>query len=166
MGCTATRPRAYRSHCHSPLGVPIGYARCRVAVNDALPLALERTIPYVHRRVAVRTHCHSPLIVPSRYARCRVAVWDAPPGTFTAEWQCEMYCHSPPGVPDALPLAPGRTNTVRSMPSGSEDAPPASCLAPLASIRRNNCRRSRPVRDSWVRVPLRVALSRRRAQGG
>ena len=84
---TATRPRAYRSHCHSPLGVPIRYARCRVAVRSTLPLALERTIPYVHRRVAVRTHCHSPLIVPSRYARCRVAVWDAPPGTFTAEWQ-------------------------------------------------------------------------------
>ena len=102
--CTATRPRAYRTHCHSPLGVPIRYARCRVAVNDALPLALERTIPYVHRRVAVRT--------------------------------------------------------------ASRLAPFASCLAPLASIRRSYCRRSRPERGSWAHVPLRVALSRRRAQGG
>ena len=46
-------------------------------------------------------------------------MWDAPPGTFTAEWQCEMYCHSHLNVPNALPLAPDRAVSVRSMPSGS-----------------------------------------------
>mgnify|MGYP000861241012 CR=1 FL=1 len=180
--CTATRPRAYRTHCHSPLGVPIRYARCRVAVGSTLPLALERTIPYVHRRVAVnsalpgtldaewqcgmrrpvrsppsgsvrctatrprayRTHCHSPLGVPIRYARCRVAVCDALP---LALERTIPYVHRRVAVRTRLP-------------------PFASCLAPLASIRRSYCRRSRPVRDSWVCVPLRVALSRRRAQGG
>ena len=77
MRCTATRPRAYRSHCYSPLIVPIRYARCRVAVGSTLPLALERTIPYVHRRVAVNS---------------------ALPGTLDAEWQCGMRrpVRSPP----------------------------------------------------------------------
>ena len=50
---TATRPRTYRTHCHSPLIVPIRYARCRVAVRAALPLDPERAATYVHRRVAV-----------------------------------------------------------------------------------------------------------------
>ena len=187
MRRTATRPRAYRSHCHSPLGVPIRYARCRVAVNGALPLALERALPYVHRRVAVnsalpgtldakwqcgmrrpvrsppsgsvrctatrprayRSHCHSPLIVPYRYARCRAAVGSTLP---LALERTIPYVHRRVAVRTRLP-------------------PPAFCLRasrflPLASIRRSYCRRSRPVRDSWVCVPLRVALSRRRAQGG
>ena len=52
---TATRSRAYRSHCHSALIVPIRYARCRLAVRNALPLAPERAALYVHHRVAVRT---------------------------------------------------------------------------------------------------------------
>ena len=114
----------------------VRYVHRRVAVNDALPLGPERTgrtatRPWAHQngtpdaewQCGMRRPVRSP---PSgseqrvaRYARCRVAVWDAPPGTFTAEWQCEMHCHSPLIVPDALPLAPGRTNTVRSMPSGS-----------------------------------------------
>ena len=77
MRRTAARSRAYWSHCHSPLIVPMRYARCQVAVwdalsgtfttewqceshchstlnvPDALPLAPERATPYVHRRVAV-----------------------------------------------------------------------------------------------------------------
>ncbi len=65
-------------------------------------------------------HCHSPLNVPMRHARCRVAVYGAPPSTLTTEWQCESHCHSTLNVPDALPLDPDRTDTVRSMPSGSE----------------------------------------------
>ena len=65
-------------------------------------------------------HCHSALIVPMRYARCRVAVYGAPPSTLDTEWQCESHCHSTLNVPDALPLAPDRTDAVRSMPSGSE----------------------------------------------
>ena len=180
MKYTATRSRAYRSHCHSALIVPIRYARCCLAVRNALPLAPERAIPHVHHRVAVygappstltaewqceshcparsppsgsvrrtatrprayRSHCHSALIVPIRYARCclavrnalplaperaiphvhhRVAVYGAPPSTLTTEWQCETHCHSPPSVPDALPLGPERTDTARSMPSGSEE---------------------------------------------
>ena len=74
---TATRSRAYRSHCHSALIVPIRYARCCLAVRNALPLAPERAIPYVHHRVAV---------------------YGAPPSTLTAEWQCETHCpaRSPP----------------------------------------------------------------------
>ena len=66
---TATRPRTYRTHCHSPLIVPIRYARCRVAVRAALPLAPDRTVPYVHHRVAV---------------------YGALPSTFTDEWQCTV----------------------------------------------------------------------------
>ena len=50
---TATRPRAYRSHCHSALSVPIRYARCCLAVRNALPLAPERAAQHVHCRVAV-----------------------------------------------------------------------------------------------------------------
>ena len=65
-------------------------------------------------------HCHSPLGVPIRHARRRVAVYGALSGTLTNEWQCELHCHLPLGVPDALPLGPDRTVSVRSMPSGSE----------------------------------------------
>ena len=77
MKYTATRSRAYRSHCHSALIVPIRYARCRLAVRNALPLAPERAIPHVHHRVAV---------------------YGAPPSTLTAEWQCETHypARSPP----------------------------------------------------------------------
>ena len=69
---TATRPWAYRSHCHSALIVPIRYARCRLAVRNALPLAPERAIPYAHHRVAV---------------------YGASPSTLTAEWQCTARSH-------------------------------------------------------------------------
>ena len=65
-------------------------------------------------------HCHSTLIVLIWHARRRVAVYGAPPSTLTTEWQCESHCHSTLNVPDALPLDPDRTDTVRSMPSGSE----------------------------------------------
>ena len=65
-------------------------------------------------------HCHSALIVPMQHARCRVAVYGVPPSTLTTEWQCESHCHSTLNVPDALPLTPDRTDTARSMPSGSE----------------------------------------------
>ena len=40
------------SHCHSALSVPLRYDRHRVAVYGALPLAPERSSPYVHHRVA------------------------------------------------------------------------------------------------------------------
>ena len=69
MSRTATRPRTYRSHCHSTLIVPMRYARCRVAVRAALPLDPERAVPYVHHRVAV---------------------YGALPSTFTDEWQCTV----------------------------------------------------------------------------
>ena len=52
---TATRSRAYRPHCHSALSVPMRYARCHLAVRNALPLAPERAAQHVHHRVAVRT---------------------------------------------------------------------------------------------------------------
>ena len=119
---TATRPRAYRTHCHSALIVPIRYARCRLAVRNALPLAPECSVSYVHHRVAV---------------------YGASPSTLTAEWQCtgrrpvrsppsgsvrrtatrprayRSHCHSALIVPiryarcrlavrNALPLAPER----------------------------------------------------------
>ena len=77
------------------------------------------------------THCHSPLSVPDAlplglecsvsYVHHRVAVYGALSSTLTAEWQCEVHCHSFPSVPVALPLSPDRTDTVRSMPSGSEE---------------------------------------------
>ena len=50
---TATRPRTYRTHCHSALIVPTRHARRRLAVRAALPLAPERAAPYARRRVAV-----------------------------------------------------------------------------------------------------------------
>ena len=50
---TATRPPAFRSHCHSAPSVPARYAHRRVAVYGALPLAPERSILYVHPRLAV-----------------------------------------------------------------------------------------------------------------
>ena len=74
--------------------------RVRSPSRPALPLAPECSVSYVHHRVAV---------------------YGALPGTLTAEWQCESHCHSPLSVPDALPLGPDRTDTVRSMPSGSEE---------------------------------------------
>ena len=147
--CTATRPRAYRTHCHSPLGAPIRYARCRVAVGSTLPLALERTIPYVHRRVAVNS---------------------ALPGTLDTEWQCGMrrpvrsppsgsvrrtatrprayrsHCHSPLIVPyryarcraavgSTLPLALERTIPYvhRRVAVRTRLPPRAFCLVPFAS---------------------------------
>ena len=77
MRRTATRPRTYRTHCHSALGVPIRHARRRVAVRVALPLGPERTVPYVHHRVAV----------------C-----GALPSALTTEWQCTARrpARSPP----------------------------------------------------------------------
>ena len=77
---TATRSRAYQSHCHSALIVPIRYARCRLAVRNALPLAPERAAPHVHRRPAV----HGAL---PRTARRQVRVTNAfhmPPSVLTA----------------------------------------------------------------------------------
>ena len=104
----------------SPEGLPL-------RLGGRLPERIYPVGPLANRRdgcgfgVRPGQHCHSPLIVPMRYARCRVAVWDALSGTFTTEWQCESHCHSTLNVPDALPLAPERADTVRSMPSGSED---------------------------------------------
>ena len=43
VSCTATRPRAFLSHCHSALNVPLRYDRRRVAVCDTLPLDPERS---------------------------------------------------------------------------------------------------------------------------
>ena len=74
--------------------------RVRSPSRPALPLAPECSVSYVHHRVAV---------------------YGALPGTLTAEWQCESHCHSLLSVPAALPLGPERTDTVRSMPSGSEE---------------------------------------------
>ena len=112
MSCTATRPRAYRSHCHSASIVPIWYAHARLAVPAALPLGPERA-------QTPSLHCHSASIVPIWYAHARLAVPAALPlgpertqtpslhchsalnatrGTFTGEWQCELHCHSAPRV--------------------------------------------------------------------
>ena len=101
IGVTAAGPESVPAskHCHSPLSVP------------------PRTFTTEWQ---CETHCHSTLIVPMQYARRRVAVYGAPLSTLTTEWQCETHCHSPLNVPDALPLAPDRTNAVRSPPSGSE----------------------------------------------
>ena len=104
----------------SPEGLPL-------RLGGRLPERICPVGPLANRRdgcgfgVRPGQHCHSPLIVPMRYARCQVAVWDALSSTLDAEWQCESHCHSPLGVPVALPLAPDRTDTVRSMLSGSEE---------------------------------------------
>ena len=45
VSCTATRPRAFLSHCHSALNVPLRYDRRQVAVYDSLPLGPERFRP-------------------------------------------------------------------------------------------------------------------------
>ena len=87
-------------HCHSPLIVPMRYARCRVAVWDALPLAPGRTGRTATRSRAYWSHCHSPLIVPMRYARCRVAVWAALP---LAPERATPYVHRRVAVYGALP---------------------------------------------------------------
>ena len=60
--CTATRPQAYRSHCHSAPSVPLRYDRHRVAVYGALPLGRERTSPHVQRNVAVPWRRQAPPI--------------------------------------------------------------------------------------------------------
>ena len=90
-----------RSRSHPGRGVLTSAQRLRVRSpsRPALPLAPERSVSYVHHRVAV---------------------YGALPSTLTAEWQCEVHCHSLPSVPAALPLGPERTDAVRSMPSGSE----------------------------------------------
>ena len=74
VGRTATRPRAYRSHCHSAPSVPTRYARHRVAVYGALPLAPERSILYVHPRLAVYDALSSTLGGP-------FGLFRAPPGS-------------------------------------------------------------------------------------
>ena len=58
-------------HCHSPLIVPMRYARCRVAVKTALPLAPERAAPYVHRRAAVYGALPRTLIAERQCTACR-----------------------------------------------------------------------------------------------
>ena len=103
----------------SPEGLPL-------RLGGRLPERIYPVGPLANRRdgcgfgVRPGQHCHSPLNVPIRYARRRVAVYGALPSTLDAEWQCESHCHSTPNVPDALPLGPDRTDTVRSMSSGSE----------------------------------------------
>ena len=102
MRRTATRPRTYRSHCHSTLIVPIRYARCRVAVKTALPLAPERATPYVHRRVAV---------------------YGALPRTLIAARQCTARSHvrsSPPGSVRRAPTYAHRRAAVYGAPSGAD----------------------------------------------
>ena len=91
-----------RSRSHPGRGVLTSAQRLRVRSpsRPALPLAPECSVSYVHHRVAV---------------------YGALPSTLTAEWQCEVHCHSLPSVPVALPLGPDRTDTVRSMLSGSEE---------------------------------------------
>ena len=91
-----------RSRSHPGRGVLTSAQRLRVRSpsRPALPLASECSVSYVHHRVAV---------------------YGALPSTLTAEWQCEVHCHSLPSVPVALPLGPDRTDTVRSIPSGSEE---------------------------------------------
>ena len=54
---TATRPPAYRTHCHSTPIVPIRYARCRLAVHGALPSTFTG-------EWQCEWHCHSPSSVP------------------------------------------------------------------------------------------------------
>ena len=90
-------PSAFAQLGHSPIGVT-------AAGSESVPAS---------------KHCHSALIVPMRHARCRVAVYGAPLSTLTTEWQCETHCHSTTNVPDALPLGPDRTVSVRSTPGGS-----------------------------------------------
>ena len=43
---------------------------------------------------------------PGRTSRTATHPLGVPPGTFTAEWQCELHSHSALGAPSALPLAP------------------------------------------------------------
>ena len=93
VSCTATRPRTYRTHCHSPLIVPMRYARCRVAVRAALPSTLTT-------EWQCESHCHSTPNVPDAlpldperavpYVHHRVTVYGVPPRTFTDEWQCTV----------------------------------------------------------------------------
>ena len=56
-GRTATRPPAYRTHCHSTPIVPIRYARCRLAVHGALPSTFTG-------EWQCEWHCHSAMSVP------------------------------------------------------------------------------------------------------
>ena len=93
VSCTATCLWAYRTHCHSPLIVPMRYARCRVAVRAALPSTLTT-------EWQCESHCHSPPNVPVAlpldpertvsYVHHRVAVYGVPPSTLDAEWQCTV----------------------------------------------------------------------------
>ena len=39
------------------------------------------------------------------------------PCTFTAEWQCNLHCHSGPSVPITLPLGSERTDHTATRPS-------------------------------------------------
>ena len=136
MRRTATRPRTYRSHCHSTLIVPIRYARCRVAVKTALPLAPERATPYVHRRVAVYGALPRTLIA-ARQCTARSHVRSSPSGSVR---RAPTYAHRRAavyGVPSSeghqrvLHMPPSALTACHLMPASllrSSKSCPLSCM--------------------------------------
>ena len=96
-------------HCHSRLNVQPPYVQHRVAVCGALPLALERSGRTATRALGVPSTLP---LVPERsapYVHRRVAVQTTLPLGPWAFRPRRSHCHS----------ALGRTDSVRSIPSGS-----------------------------------------------